>query len=130
MLLLFRVMRADLQCNAMQVHAVELSLSKTEAARRFAAAAHATAEGLEVPMAEASTHELLVEASFMTQQSPPQQQVGTALAYHGAVWVAHICGAVVELHRACITAKSFQMWCHVPSRCCMPPNAVYTNTYD
>jgi hypothetical protein len=55
------------------VHAIELRLSKAEAARRFAAAADATAAGLEVPLAEAFTWELLAEASFMAAQQ--QQQV-------------------------------------------------------
>lgn len=55
------------------MHAIELRLSKAEAARRFAAAADATAAGLEVPLAEAFTWELLAEASFMAAQQ--QQQV-------------------------------------------------------
>jgi hypothetical protein len=56
------------------VFAVQLQLGKDESCRRFAAAAAAAAARLEAPGLDCAASELLVEASFMAQQTQQQQQ--------------------------------------------------------
>lgn len=62
----------------LQVHVVELQLSREEALRRHQAAAAAKAAGLEVVgLGAEASQRLLGEASFMPQPQQPEDQVGS-----------------------------------------------------
>jgi hypothetical protein len=70
-------------CLLLQVHVVELQLSREEALRRHQAAAAAEAAGLEVVgLGAEASQSLLGEASFMPQPQQPEDQVGLLTCLH------------------------------------------------